>query len=136
MWCEVSSILVWLQRYLCVTSLFARYSKFLWLWHGWDEENVWWARLMFSKNFEYPKQLRLILHHSTCVGHLECQNEKCDYLHLNDWICSNIEWSQSTPLWTMWHRTSQSWNERYVIYTMACIVFLLCSNFFCPLYNF
>ena len=34
---------------------------------------------------------------SICVGHLQCPNEKCDYLHLNVGLRNNTKWVQSTP---------------------------------------
>ena len=40
----------------------------------------------------------LSFRHSIYVGHLQCSNDYCDYMHRNGTLRNNTKWASSTPL--------------------------------------
>ena len=43
-------------------------------------------------------ELKLPYKKSTCVGHLQCPNNSCEYLSRNDRACNNTKWFDTTPV--------------------------------------
>jgi hypothetical protein len=51
-----------------------------------------------TKTTNIQNNFGLSFRHSTCVCHLQCPNDYCDYMHRNGGLRNNTEWAGSTPL--------------------------------------
>jgi hypothetical protein len=51
-----------------------------------------------TKTTNIQNDFGLSFRRSTCAGHLQCQNDYCDYMNRNGGLRNNTEWAGSTPL--------------------------------------